>query len=459
MRIFNEEQLVENGRIESLRRLRKDALDILKAALEAVEPKKAVFSKLKLVDDALIFDGERIDLGGFFRVFVVGGGKASGAMAEAVEEILGDRITGGLVSVLRGTEKAHRLRRIRLSGARHPIPDDRAVLGMKEMLSMIDEAREDDLVIVLLSGGGSALLTCPADGIGLEELKELTAMLLRCGATINELNAVRKHLSAIKGGQLVRRAHPATILSLILSDVVGDPLDVIASGPTSPDRSTFSESCEILQRYGLWEKAPESIRLRIEAGMRRDLGETPKPGDPIFEKVRNLIVGSNYTAAHAAKEKAESLGYDTLLLSTRIEGEARHVGTFYAGVANEALTTGNPVQVPGAIIAGGETTVKVVGRGRGGRNLELALSASMKIESNDIVIAALATDGIDGPTDAAGAVVDGETIKRAKSLGLSPWDFLLNNDSYGFFSKLGDTIMTGPTGTNVNDLAVVLVGG
>ena len=324
---------------------------------------------------------------------------------------------------------------------------------------MVDQAGDDDLVVVLISGGGSALMTYPADGVGLEEVRELTGMLLRSGATINELNAVRKHLSSFKGGQLAERAYPATVVSLILSDVVGDPLDTIASGPTAPDGSTFGDAVEVLRRYGLWKSAAASIRRRLEDGVRGRIGETPKPGDRTFDKVFNVVVGSNLVAARAAVERAAALGYNALLLSTRVEGEARHVGTVYAGIAKDAAASGHPVPVPAAVIIGGETTVTVRGSGRGGRNQELALSAAMRIEGMDAVVAALATDGIDGPTEAAGAIVDGWTMRRARAMGLDPVESLRDNDSYRFFSRLGDAILTGPTGTNVNDLALILVSG
>jgi glycerate-2-kinase len=300
-------------------------------------------------------------------------------------------------------------------------------------------------------------MTCPANRIPLEAVQSLTEMLLRSGATINELNSVRKHLSSVKGGQLAEKAYPASVVSLILSDVVGDPLDTIASGPTAPDESTFQEAVNVLHRYGLWEKAAGSIRLRLEAGVRGEVRDTPKPGSGVFQKVFNVVVGGNLVAASAAVERASILGYNALLLSTRVEGEARHIGTVYAGIAREIAASGHPLQGPAVIVVGGETTVTVTGSGRGGRNQELALSAASRIEGLKVVIATLATDGIDGPTDAAGALVDGWTTARARALGLLPVKFLQDNDTYHFFDRLGDTILTGPTGTNVNDLTLILV--
>jgi len=457
--IRNERQLLGNARSEALLRLRRDALDILSAAVDAVDPGRAVMNGLQLRGGRLRFSGGDLTLDGFSRILVVGGGKAGGAMAEAVESLLGDRIADGVVNVLRGTEGGHGLRSVELNGASHPIPDEGGVRGVERMLSLVDGAGEGDLVVVLISGGGSALMPYPAEGIGLEEVQELTEMLLRSGATINELNAVRKHLSAFKGGQLARRAYPATVVSLILSDVVGDPLDTIASGPTAPDASTFQDAIDVLRTYGLWDRTTESIRRRLLDGAAGRVAETPKPGDEAFKRAFNVVVGSNLTAARAAAVRGAALGYSPLLLSTRIEGEARHVGTVYAGIARDIVASGLPVKPPAAVIVGGETTVTVRGPGKGGRNQEVALSAASRIEGMDAVIAALATDGIDGPTEAAGAISDGWTMRRARERNLDPLEFLRENDSFGFFSALGDAILTGPTGTNVNDLTLILASG
>lgn len=457
MEIRNRSQLLENASSTELRRLRCDALEILREAVDEVDPKRAVSSHLTREGDLLRACGVELDIGRYRRILVVGGGKAGGAMAEALEELIGDRITAGIVNILRGTRPSRPLRRIELHEASHPIPAEDGVIGVAKMVELVKGLNQDDLLIVLISGGGSALMADPAEGVDLEELGELTGMLLRCGATINELNAVRKHLSIIKGGQLARMAYPATILSLIISDVVGDPLDVIASGPTAPDPTTFNDVYEILRRYGLWDEVAESIRSRITAGLRGMVEDTPKPGDRVFDRVFNLVVGSNITAAGAAASRASSLGYKPLILSTRVEGEARHVGRVYGGIAGEVAASGNPIPPPAAIIAGGETTVTVTGKGRGGRNQEAALGSAGKIDGLNAVIACLATDGIDGPTDAAGAMVDGSTISRARAIGISPEEHLRENDSYNFFKELGDLIITGPTGTNVNDLAVILV--
>jgi len=454
----NHDEILANATTETFRRLRWDAMDILKSAVEAVDPCDAVKRSLKVAGGHLQCDGVDLDLGSFSRIFVIGGGKASGAMAVAVDELLGSRISGGVVNVLKGTGGAYQLGRVRLNGASHPIPDEDGLEGVRRMLTLLDDSEENDLFIVLISGGGSSLMTCPAESIRLEDIQKVTDLLLRKGATINELNAVRKHLSSVKGGQMAERARPSTVLALILSDVVGDPLDTIASGPTAPDETTFKDAKDVLKRHGLWEEVPVPIRLRLERGVRGEIKETPKPGDRTFDKVHNVVVGSNIIAARAAAERASALGYSSMILSTMVEGEASQVGTALAGVAREVVATGNPLPPPAAVVVGGETTVTVVSSGRGGRNQELALSAALKIEGLPMVIATLATDGIDGPTEAAGAVVDGSTLKRARSMDLDISRYLADNDSNGFFTALGDALVTGPTGTNVNDLTLILVG-
>jgi hydroxypyruvate reductase len=324
------------------------------------------------------------------------------------------------------------------------------------MVDLLRTAGARDLVITVISGGGSALVDLPAENIDLAQLRELTDGLLRSGATINEMNAVRKHLSLVKGGGLARIASPARVVSLILSDVVGNPLDVIASGPTVPDTTTFRDAWRVLERYGLADSVPRPIANRLRAGMRGEVPETPKEGDPIFDRVQNVVVASNDLAAEAATARARELGFNSLLLSTFVEGEAREVGKLFAAIARELAAFGRPCPRPACIVAGGETTVTVRGGGKGGRNQELALSAAIKIAGvDDVMIVAAATDGSDGPTDAAGAIADGSTVARATDAGLDPADYLARNDSYSFFERLGDLIKTGPTNTNVNDLTFV----
>jgi len=457
--IVNEDELLGNAVLNEDREARRAILTILKAALHSVDPRVAITNHIRRTNNLLHIDEMTFDLDGFKRIYVVGGGKAGGAMAEALEEIVGDRLTEGLVNVLRGTKTSLETRKILLNEAGHPIPDEEGVEGARRIIQLVDKAREKDLVICLISGGGSALMPLPAAGITLKDKQELTDALLKCGATINEINSVRKHVSELKGGQLAKATYPATLVSLILSDVVGDPLDAIASGPTAPDTTTFNDAISILKKYDLWKNVvPQTIKKRLEAGLRGKIPETPKPGDKVFEQTQNVIVGNNRTAALAACQEAKKIGFNPLLLSSMVEGEARHVGTAYAGIMKEILDSNNPVQKPAVVIAGGETTVTVTGHGKGGRNQELALSASLKIEElKGVAIASIGTDGVDGPTDAAGAIADGQTITRAHDKRLDPKEFLINNDSYHFFSKLSDLIFTGPTGTNVNDLTIMVV--
>jgi len=338
------------------------------------------------------------------------------------------------------------------------VPDEAGRLAALHIVDLLREATADDLVLCLISGGGSALMTLPVEPITLGEMQQITDAMLRAGASINELNAVRKHLEVLKGGGLARLAYPAQVISLMLSDVVGNPLDVIASGPTVPDTSTFRDAYEVLGRYSLLDSAPLAIRQRLEEGLRGGAAETLKPGDPILERVQNVIVASNDIAARAAVRQAQALGLNSLLLSTYIEGEAREVAKVLVGIAREMRASGSPVAPPACLVIGGETTVTVRGDGRGGRNQEMALMAAMRLQGvQNVMVACLATDGSDGPTDAAGALAEDDTIARARALGLDAWDYLQRNDSYHFFSALGDLLLTGPTNTNVNDLAFVLV--
>ncbi|MSS70038.1 MAG: glycerate kinase [Candidatus Latescibacteria bacterium] len=438
-------------------KLRADARAVFDAALEAADPKISIRNAVRIEGRTLRVGEGTYDLDAFSRVLVVGAGKASAQMASAVEEVLGDRVSGGLIN----TKYDHGvpLRRVEVNECGHPVPDEAGVAGTERIVRMLAEADERTLVFCLLSGGGSALMPAPADGITFAEKQETTRQLLACGATINELNAVRKHLSKVKGGQLARIAFPATLVSLVLSDVIGDPLDVIASGPTAPDESTFGHCLEILRKYEVQDRIPKGVMERLQGGSEGKVQETPKPGDSVLSRCRNLIVGSNRLAVAAAREKAEALGYRTLMLSTRVQGEAREVAKVFAAIGKEIRTTGAPIPTPACVICGGETTVTLRGKGKGGRNQEIALSAAMEIEGwSGLVIFSGGTDGTDGPTDAAGAVADGETVARARGMGLAAGDFLKENDSYPYFERLGDLVMTGPTGTNVMDVALIMVG-
>ncbi|MGD2201712.1 MAG: glycerate kinase, partial [Candidatus Bathyarchaeota archaeon] len=454
----NQQALLENATSTQFHMLRRDALDILETAVRAVDPSEAIRRNLALEGSLLKTKGLEWDLNKFKEVYVVGGGKASGAMAKALEYLLGDRISTGIINVLRGTEEAHKTSRIELNGASHPVPDESGVIGVERMIELLDGAGASDLVIVLISGGGSSLLSYPAKEVSLNDMRDITSKLLISGATIGELNTVRKHLSSIKGGLMAKSAYPSTVVSLILSDVVGDPLDTIASGPTAPDETTFADAIEILKRRNIWEQAPKTVKERLESGCKGEIPETPKKGDQSFDKVSNIIIGNNLEASRAATEKATDLGYNAMLLSTQIEGEAREVGRNFGSIVLEITEAARPIKPPAALVAGGETTVTVEGNGIGGRNQEVALAASLKIAGIEAVLAAFATDGIDGPTEAAGALVDGSTLERAECIGLEPIKFLKENDSYTFFKRLGDALITGPTGTNVNDLTLILVG-
>ncbi|MBV9769279.1 MAG: glycerate kinase [Bryobacterales bacterium] len=432
--------------------LKRQALHIFEAALKAAAPAQAVLRHVRLEGATLAASGERYQLSVFRNIFVIGAGKASAQMAAAIERLLGKRITGGEINVKDGHTAP--LRRIELHECGHPVPDERGVAGARRISQIASQAGADDLIICLISGGASALLPLPAPPITLAEKQKTTRLLLRCGASIHEINCVRKHISSIKGGQLARLAYPATLLTLILSDVIGDDLDVIGSGPTVPDRSTSAGARAIFDRYQIWSKLPDAVRERFSS----EAEETPKPGDKIFRKTRNVIVGSNALAVDAAAIEARRLGFHTLVLSTFVQGEAREVARVHAAIAKEIRASDRPVRRLACVISGGETTVTVRGSGLGGRNQEFALAAALEIAGlRDVAILSGGTDGTDGPTDAAGAVVDGTTLERAQVLGLNASEFLANNDSYHFFEAIGDLIQTGPTGTNVADLHVILV--
>ncbi len=427
---------------------------VQRAALAAVEPGAAVRRHVQCQGDQLRIGEQTYDLTIVERIWVVGGGKAATAMSAALFGMLGDRLSGGLVV----TKYGHLDPRldtgpVQVVEAGHPIPDEAGVDGSRRMADLLGKVSGRDLVLAVISGGGSALLTLPAEGVTLSDLQRTTELLLGSGATIVELNTIRKHLSRIKGGGLARMAGQAPVASLILSDVVGDPLDVIASGPTVPDPTTFADAWAVQERYRLTKRVPVAVRDHLQAGLDGTLPETPKPGDAVFERVQTVVVGSNRLAAEAAVDAAQAHGLNALLLSTFIEGEAREVARVAAALAKELVCHDRPVPRPACLVWGGETTVKVHGQGLGGRNQELALAAAVAMEGlPEVVLVALGTDGTDGPTDAAGAVATGTTIAHAHSLGLDPVAHLADNDAYPFFDALGDLIRTGPTGTNVNDL-------
>ncbi|HAJ34230.1 MAG TPA: glycerate kinase [Chloroflexi bacterium] len=435
---------------------RRRYLAIMDAALTAVDPYQAVRSHLHRSGQELWIDGQPYDLSRFRRILVVGAGKAGAPMARAVEEMLGESIAGGLVVVKTGHVAP--TRQVEIVEAGHPIPNQAGLDAGRRILLQLADAGADDLVLVLLSGGGSALLEAPA-ALTLAELQATTDALLACGATINEINALRKHLSLIKGGQLARAASPATLVTLVLSDVVGSPLDVIASGPTVPDPSTWDDAWAVVTKYDLAPRLPAAVLARLQAGVRGELPETPKPGDPIFANARCVIVGDNYMAARAASQRAAALGYHTLLLTTFVEGEACEVAKVVAALAKEVRRNGQPLTPPACLILGGETTVTLGAQpGHGGRNQELALAAALALEgASGVAVAALATDGSDGPTDSAGGLIDGETVARGRAAGLDAGLARRRHDAYPYLRATGDLLLTGPTQTNVNDLIFVWV--
>ena len=498
---------------------------VLARALEAVEPGEAVARYLEREDDLLRVDGVAYELAVYERVLLVAVGKAAIPMAQRAAEILGARLSAGVVVTKEGHLGAQRQGDPRpetrdprpetrdprpetrdprpetrdprpetrdprpetrdprpetrdprpgdasalvspalasppllVFEAGHPLPDERGVGAARQVAQLLDAAGERDLVLALISGGGSALLPLPVEGVTLGEMQALTGQLLASGATINEMNALRKHLEQLKGGGLARLAAPASVVALVLSDVVGNPLDVIASGPAFPDSTSFADALAVLQRYGLTDKAPPTILAHLRAGVAGEVAETPKPGDRLFERVQHVIIGSNQLAAEAALDEARSHGLNTLLLSTYVQGEAREVGRVLAAIAREVDASDRPLARPACLVAGGETTVTLRGDGRGGRNQELALAAVPELASlHDAMLVALATDGGDGPTDAAGAVATSATHNEAIAAGLSAARAVAANDAYPFFAALDDLLLPGPTATNVNDLAFLFV--
>ena len=442
--------------------LRRAAAAMLARAIDAADAYGATARALARAGDTITIGGRAYPLRPNARIVVVGAGKAAASMARAAEDALGDRLSAGLVTTARGQPAAGgggRLSRIAVREAAHPVPDAAGQAAAREMVALAGGLGPDDLLLCLLSGGGSALLPLPRDGISLENMAAATDLLLRSGATIVEINTVRRHLSAIAGGQLARAAAPARVATLAISDVVGSPPDAIASGPTVPDPSTYADALAVLDRYDLTATVPAPVRRVLEQGRDGALPETPKPGDPAFHDAAMTVVADNLTASRAAAVAAREAGFHTLLLSTYVEGEARHVGGLLAGIARQITATDEPAPRPACVVCAGETTVTVTGLGRGGRNQELALAAAAALDGvPHVLVVGFATDGRDGPTDAAGAAVDGTTFARARDAGFDPVRHLRAHDAYPLLDAVGDLIRTGPTGTNVADLVLVLCG-
>jgi glycerate-2-kinase len=449
--IKNADELLERfSASESLARL---LLECLEVAIGSVLPAAALSRHLEIVGDRLVIDGEGYDLTGRGRIFLLAVGKASLEMSKFVVRLLGDRIEGGIVVYPEGAEKPKiEARNIELVESTHPIPSEKGLDAANRIVEFSRNLRDDDLVIFLLSGGASAMLPLPHEGITLEDKIETTKLLLKAGASIHEVNTVRKHISAIKGGRLAELLQPANVVSLIISDVPGDNLEVIGSGPTVPDPTTFKDAYNVLLRRNIVDKVPLNVIKLIERGVWGEIKETPKPGSSVFQKVRNIIVARVRDACIAASEHARAKGYEALILSDEIEGEASSVGMVLGSLAKYHHRKGKLM-----IVAGGETTVRVRGTGMGGRNQEVALAASVKLAGlRDVLLCSVGTDGIDGPTDAAGAVVDGQTYNLGVSKSMFPEDYLNNNDSYNYFKKVGGLVFTGYTGTNVGDISLIL---
>lgn len=434
------------------------------AALQAVDPAAAVSRCLHTLETPggllLRLENPRVETLAAGRIYLIAMGKAAVPMALAAVERLGDRLSGGVVVTKTGHVAGARLpAQLQVFEAGHPVPDETGLRAALAIEALAGGLQPSDVALVLISGGASALTTCPAAPLTLADLQQTNQALLRGGAAIGEINTVRKHLDRLKGGRLARLLQPARVLTLVLSDVVGDPLDVIASGPCMPDPTSHPDALDVLARYDLLAQAPAAVLTHLRAGAAGQLDDTPKPGDPLFAGVETRIVASNRLAALAAVQRAEQLGFHSLLLTTFMEGEAREVARVAAALAKGVRAHADPLPAPACLVWGGETTVTVRGKGRGGRNQELALAAALALEGlPDVALMALATDGSDGPTDSAGALVDGETVIRARAAGLDAHAYLADNDAYAFFDRAGGLLVTGPTGTNVNDLLVLLVG-
>lgn len=427
--------------------------ELIDAALEAASPERAVQHHMSRERAWLRVGSRKYHLPDFSRVLLLGFGKAAAAMANVAESILGDYLSGGLIITHYGHSRP--MDGIEIVEAGHPIPDENGVVGAKRMLELVGSPSERDLFVALISGGGSTLLTLPMPGISLSDLQVVNQIMLHSGADIHQLNSVRKHLSQVKGGNLARCLYPAHVVGLMLSDVIGNDDSVIASGPLTPDRSTFTQVCETLDEFNLSAELPRSVRNHLHRGVRGDVAENPAPGGLEFERVQTIIVGDNKLAAHAAVERANDLGFSSRLLTSTLIGEASDAASWIVKQARDARAADGGMGMAICLVAGGETTVKVTGDGKGGRNQEIALAAAleMSMEHDERArLVTLATDGRDGPTDAAGAWVEYDSVERANAAGLDARKYLHNNDAYSFFSVLGDLIITGPTGTNVNDL-------
>ena len=436
--------------------LRADARSIFAAGLESADPFAAVARILELRNDCLRVGDRTYELSAVQNIFVAGCGKAAAPMALAVQALLGERLVGGVIVVKHGHQLP--IERIKVIEAGHPIPDEAGLGGARQVMDLARRCGKNDHLFFLVSGGGSALLPYPVAGLSLEDKRRTTEVLLRSGAKIQEVNAVRKHISQIKGGRLARLAAPATLVTLVLSDVINDSLEAIASGPTVPDSSTYGDCLRIIKHYDVQRLIPSVVVDFLERGANGQIAETPKSSDTVFRDTQNIIVGGNRLALAAAQHRAEALGYHTLVLSDELEGESRIVAKSHSDLVKEFLRTKTAARRPSCLLSGGETTVTVRGDGLGGRNQEFSLAAAIEIAGIDgVVILSAGTDGVDGPTDAAGGIVDGSTIDRGRAKNLDAAVFLAQNDSYHFLQATEDLLITGPTLTNVMDLQITLI--
>jgi len=450
--------------------LRRCASQIAGAALRAADPRRAVRDTVRRRGRRITVGGRRYDLGRFDRVLVFGAGKAAAPMAGQMERTLGAALTAGLVVTKRGGGLP--LTRIAVQEAGHPIPDDDGVRAAADLLKLAEGCTERDLVFFLLSGGASSLLTFPAGGLTIDDLQRTAALLLASGATIHEMNAVRKHLSAVTGGHLSRLIGPATLITLAVSDVVGDSVDVIGSGPTVPDPSTYEDALAVLAQYRLEEAAPPAVLHHLREGQCGRIAETPKPDDPRFASLPRHyeLIATNRLALRRAADRAKGLGFHPLTLTDALTGEAREAAKCLAAIGRSVRSHHQPVRPPACLLAGGETTVSLrpgddpaPAAGYGGRNQEFALSAAHALQGLDrLLVLSVATDGDDGVAPpgrpaAAGAFADGTTVARGRALGLDPAGALARHDAYPLLERLGDLFITGPTHTNVMDLHLLLV--
>lgn len=439
----NRSQIIRNGKTAKLKKMRRDALDIVESAVKAVDPYFVVKSKFK--GKKIISESKTFNISDFKDIYLIGFGKASAGMAQAVCDSI--EIKKGAIITNEDNAKI-KCKKISVSTGGHPIPDKRSLIGTEKILEIIKECGKKDLLIVLISGGGSSLFCKPK--VDLKDYQKINNILLKSGADIKEINTIRKHLSYVSGGQLASLAK-CTIISFIISDIIGDPIEFIASGPTHPDSTTYEAAKKILEKYNLLKQTPLSILDVIERGRQNKISETPKFGNPIFKKIFNFVTANNEIACKAAEDKARKLGYETMLLTTRLDGEARAVGKYLVEKATNYRTSEKTV-----FISGGETTVTVKGNGKGGRNQEIVLSSINELSEKDVVFLSFATDGIDGCSEFAGAIADSKTLKRARGKNLDLNEFLKNNNSSEFFKSLGDFLKTGPTGTNVMDIQLLI---